>query len=37
MLAPRGHIPLDSEEDLRTFARAYLVPLLHVPAPAGPR
>jgi len=33
MLAPRGHIPLDSEDDLRTFARAYLVPLLHVPAP----
>jgi AcrR family transcriptional regulator len=35
MLAPRGHIPLDSEDDLRTFARAYLVPLLHVPGPAG--
>ena len=35
MLAPRGHIPLDSEDDLRTFARAYLVPLLHVPVPAG--
>ena len=35
MLAPRGHIPLASEDDLRTFARAYLVPLLHVPAPAG--
>jgi AcrR family transcriptional regulator len=37
MLAPRGHIPLDSEDDLRTFARAYLVPLLHVPAPGGPQ
>lgn len=37
MLAPRGHIPLDSEEDLRAFARAYLVPLLHVPAPTGQR
>jgi AcrR family transcriptional regulator len=36
MLAPRGHIPLDSEDDLRTFARAYLVPLLHVPALGGP-
>jgi AcrR family transcriptional regulator len=35
MLAPRSHIPLDSEDDLRTFARAYLVPLLHVPAPTG--
>jgi hypothetical protein len=37
MLAPRGHIPMGSEGDLRTFARAYLVPLLHVPAPAGQR
>jgi AcrR family transcriptional regulator len=37
MLAPRGHIPLDSEDDLRAFARAYLVPLLHVPGPAGQR
>ena len=35
MLTPRGHIPLDSEDDLRTFARAYLVPLLHVAAPPG--
>jgi AcrR family transcriptional regulator len=35
MLAPRGHIPLDGQDDLRAFARAYLVPLLHVPPPAG--
>lgn len=35
LLAPRGHIPLDSEDDLRAFARAYLVPLLHVPTPTG--
>ena len=35
MLAPRSHIPLDTEDDLRTFARVYLVPLLHVQAPAG--
>jgi AcrR family transcriptional regulator len=37
LLAPRSHIPLDSEDDLRTFARAYLVPLLYVPAPTGER
>jgi len=37
MLAPRSHIPLDTEDDLRTFARAYLVPLLYVSAPARPQ
>jgi hypothetical protein len=35
MPAPRGPILLDSPDDLRTVARAYLVPLLHVPAPAA--
>jgi AcrR family transcriptional regulator len=28
-LAPESCIPLESEDDLRAFARAYLVPLLH--------
>jgi AcrR family transcriptional regulator len=31
MLSPRAHIPLDTDEELRAFARAYLVPLLHLP------
>ncbi|HEY1919233.1 MAG TPA: TetR/AcrR family transcriptional regulator [Streptosporangiaceae bacterium] len=28
ILAPRGHIPLDTDDDLRTFAGVYLIPLL---------
>ncbi|HEY0574739.1 MAG TPA: hypothetical protein VGD73_11620 [Pseudonocardia sp.] len=29
MLSPSGHIPLDTDEDLRAFAWAYLVALPH--------
>jgi len=36
MLSPKGHIPLDTDEDLRAFARAYLVPLLHQPGLGKP-
>ncbi|GAA1713398.1 TetR/AcrR family transcriptional regulator [Fodinicola feengrottensis] len=28
LFAPRGHIPLDTEEDLRAFATTFLLPLL---------
>jgi AcrR family transcriptional regulator len=31
MLSPRAYIPLDTDDELRAFARAYLVPLLHQP------
>jgi len=33
MLSPRGYIPLDTDDELRAFARAYLVPLLHQSGP----
>jgi AcrR family transcriptional regulator len=29
LFAPSGHIPLDTDEDLRAFATSYLLPLLH--------
>ncbi|WP_037080235.1 TetR/AcrR family transcriptional regulator [Pseudonocardia spinosispora] len=35
-LTPGSHIPLDSDEDLRTFAWTYLVPLLHTRPRSGP-
>jgi hypothetical protein len=36
MLAPSGHIPLDTDEDLRSFAWAYLVQLPHQPGLGKP-
>jgi hypothetical protein len=36
MLSPSGHIPLDTDEDLRAFAWAYLVQLPHQPGLGKP-
>jgi AcrR family transcriptional regulator len=36
MLAPRSHIPLDTDDQLRDFAWTYLAPLLRTPGPRTP-